>query len=493
MQTEKTLNFIEKARKIHGDKYNYSSVEYVNSKTPIIIICPIHGEFHQIPNTHLSGRNCFKCSGTPKKTTEQFIQESIKIHRNFFDYSKVEYKTAVIKVNITCPIHGVFQQTPNKHLSGKGCPYCIGRGVTESEFVKRAISKHGNRYDYSNLNFTFVSNPVNIGCHIHGVFSQTAARHLKGCGCPTCAGKNKTLDTFIQESKETHKNTNGYSKYDYSKFIYVNAKTKGIIICPIHGAFKLTPNQHLSKKTGCPKCSGILVRNTEDFISEANNRHQYNYKYDRSIYVSANTPILIRCSKHGLFSQLPTTHIRGSGCPTCFKEKHIQRHTREQFIHDAKLQHGDIYDYSKVKYISSEFSVRVICKKHGEFLVPPSAHKSGRGCPKCNYSRGERKILTWLDTNNILFIPQCKFERCRNKRKLPFDFYIPEKNLIIEYDGVQHFKPIKRFGDIVNFKETQRIDAIKTKFCETHGILLLRIPYTEFKNIHNILEKTLNN
>jgi rubrerythrin len=119
-------DFIRSARKVHGDKYDYSKVVYKNNKTDVCIICPIHGEFYQTPNSHLKGRGCPICGGTKKSTKEDFIIKAKQVHGDKYDYSKVVYVNNQIKVCIICPIHGEFYQTPKNHLSGQGCPKCSG-------------------------------------------------------------------------------------------------------------------------------------------------------------------------------------------------------------------------------------------------------------------------------------------------------------------------------------------------------------------------------
>lgn len=140
---EKTNEFIQKARNIHGDKYDYSKTIYKKSSIPVIIICPIHGEFLQTPNAHLSGKGCKKCCGK-NKTTEEFVNESIKKHGNKYDYSKVEYKDSKTKVIIQCHKHGEFLMSPNKHLSGEGCPQC-NDSMLES-LTKRYLQKRNIKY-----------------------------------------------------------------------------------------------------------------------------------------------------------------------------------------------------------------------------------------------------------------------------------------------------------------------------------------------------------
>ena len=255
--------FIKKAREIHGDKYDYSKVDYINNKTKVCIICPEHGEFWQKPNYHLSACGCPKCKCDKIKktkyiTTESFIQKAHEVHESKYDYSKVEYKGIFEKVCIICPEHGEFWQTPNNHLNNKrGCPKCgvkavwdkRGRITTES-FIQKAHEVHEGKYDYSKSNFTRKDIKLCIICPEHGEFWQTPSKHLNGQGCPKCQGKNRTTKEFIEKSCKTHNN-----KYNYSKVDYINSDTKVCIICPEHGEFWQTPNNHLNNKRGCPKCA----------------------------------------------------------------------------------------------------------------------------------------------------------------------------------------------------------------------------------------------
>jgi very-short-patch-repair endonuclease len=167
----------------------------------------------------------------------------------------------------------------------------------------------------------------------------------------------------------------------------------------------------------------------------------------------------------------------------------MKRKTTEQFIEESKLIHGDKYDYSSVNYINNKTNVKIICPIHGDFEQRPDDHLNGHGCEKCNDSSGEKTIINYLLKNNILFETQKRFNSCKNKRKLPFDFFIPSKNICIEFDGIQHFKPIKIWGGTPNLKYIQNNDKIKNKFCEDNGIKLIRIKYSE--NIENKLKKEL--
>ena len=195
--------FIEKANKRHNFKYNYEKVEYIGSKNKVCIICPEHGEFWQEPAAHVRGNGCPICAnykrGIDKRwDKDKFIQESIKFHGEKYDYSQVEYKNARKKVKIFCPEHGFFEQLPSVHIQGQGCPKCAGKNMLNNEIIDRFIKIHGNKYDYSKVSYINTDTKVKIVCPEHGEFEQTPHHHLNGHGCSLC-GRNNLSENKIYE------------------------------------------------------------------------------------------------------------------------------------------------------------------------------------------------------------------------------------------------------------------------------------------------------
>ena len=194
-----TEEFIKRAKMVHGDKYDYSKVNYVNNSTKVTIICPIHGEFEQNMINHINGKQgCPKCGGTSKSTTEEFIEKSRKIFGDKYDYSEVNYINNRTSVTIICPEHGKFSQTPHDHLSNKiGCPKCGGTSKsTTEEFIEKAKRIHGDKYDYSKVNYINSHKKVIITCPKHGDFYQRPNDHLSGYGCPKC--KSSALEKLMR-------------------------------------------------------------------------------------------------------------------------------------------------------------------------------------------------------------------------------------------------------------------------------------------------------
>jgi rubrerythrin len=355
-----TEEFIEKAKNVHGDKYDYSLVEYVNNKTNVKIICRKHGTFEQRADLHKNGKGCPKCAGK-NKTTEDFIKESKEIHGDRFDYSLTEYINSLTKVKIKCKLcDDIFEQTTSNHLSGNGCPICVGR--------KKAYKKNKIQ-------------------------------------------QKKYFDDFIKKATIIHSD-----KFDYSLTEYINSSVKIKIKCKLcDNVFEQTPNNHISKKYGCPSCGKTKATKTT-----------------------------------------------------------------ENFITDAKKIHGNYYDYSQVKYINNNTKVEIICDKHGIFKQLPITHIQGeKGCPICKNSKGEMKIRNLLLKNKIIFEQEKRFIDCRDKLPLPFDFYLETLNIIIEFDGKQHFEAFGKWGGEKKIKETQYHDKIKNEYCINNNIHLIRIRYDE--------------
>lgn len=298
-------------------------------------------------------------------------------------------------------------------------------------------------------------------------------------------GIRLTTDLFIEKAIVKHGN-----KYDYSKVDYKDAHTKVEIICPKHGSFWQEPCYHLWG-SGCRACGyeKVKVLNSmtqEEFIKKSLEIHKGLYDYSEVIYKSAKEKVKIKCNRCGkYFYQAPHNHLRGQGCYKCEKKRVAlsQRKTTADFIKRAKEVHGNTYDYSKVIYTTTEDKVEIICPKHGSFWQSAGKHLQGNGCPKCCRSIGETKIARFLERNNIKYISQYKFDNCRNKLPLPFDFAIFNEDdslkCLFEYQGRQHFEPRSKFGGIEAFKYTCANDKIKRDYCIKNNIKLYTFSYKE--------------
>jgi very-short-patch-repair endonuclease len=409
---DKTGQFIKQAKEIHGDKYDYSKSEYINSKSKILIICKVHGEFEQEPRKHLEGQRCKKCTIQKQRfTTEQFTEKAKEKHGDTYDYSISNYINYTTKVSIQCKQHGIFEQKPQQHLDGNGCPKCGGKIITNTEeFIKRSREFHGDTYNYSKTIYKTAKEKVIIICNKHGEFKQDAFSHSKGVGCPICGllksanSRKSNTDEFIEKAKEVHGDN-----YDYLKVDYIGVYNKIIIICKIHGEFEQTPHNHLN----------------------------------------------------------------GNGCPICGIEQNAinQRSNTTQFIEKAREIHEDNYDYLKVHYIDNRRNVIIICKIHGDFEQTPNNHLNGNGCPLC-VNKTEAKLYKYIHPIYPTLQRQFKQEWCKRILHLPYDFCIPEHKIIIELDGPQHFQQIANWGSP---EEQFENDKYKEDCANQNGYFIIRL------------------
>lgn len=433
-----TEEWIDSVKDLYGGKYDLSEVVYVTNKTPIKVICPEHGAFYPLPNNYKAGKSgCPKCNNERKrkqfsKTTEGFIKDAVLKHGDKYDYSKVKYINKTNLIEIICPTHGSFWQSPSVHTSGSNCPLCARESrknkirLPQTEFISRLKSLYENKYDYSKIEYVDYETPVVLICPEHGEFKKTPSGLLKGHACPICGSKAKTSSEFIDDAIQVHG-----QKYDYSKVQYTNCSEKVCIVCPEHGEFWQTPNSHL-QGVGCPKCGGGYKYTTEEFIKLAKSVHGDTYDDSKVEYVNNHTPVCIICRTHGEFWQTPQAHLslssttkrRGCGCPKCRNKEQYKLFERLQAdLPELELQ----FEYS----------------------------------PK------------WLGLQR-------------------FDMYSVKYNIAIEYDGEQHFRPIEGLGGDTAFKLNLERDQRKNRIAEENNCTLYRFKYDYTEAFYNDIIQKVN-
>ena len=274
--------------------------------------------------------------------------------------------------------------------------------------------------------------------------------------------KKKNINDYINEVSLKH---NFY--YDYRLVFYKNAHTKIKIICPRHGIFEQTPINH--KRYGCKKCGKLL--NDIEILDRFKKVHGNKYDYRNFKYNGMYNKSYITCFKHGDFEQATLNHLSGKGCPKCATN---YKKEKNEIIKKLNLLHNNKYDYSLSEFNRTKDIISIICPKHKKFEQTLNNHLSGHGCPFCDESKGERIVEKYLIENNIIYERQKTFEFCKDKNKLPFDFYLPNYNMCIEYDGAQHFYDVLNWN---NLEITKKHDAIKNEFCKLNRIKLCRISY----------------
>ena len=322
---QKTKDFIRKSKKIYGNKYDYSKTIYLNNSTKVTIICKDHGEFQQFPLNHFR-QNCKKCNYDKKRHSfENFLERAKEIYGNRYDYSKANYIDSQTPITIICKDHGEFTKVPNRHLNKKsGCNQCLYKQISidktkpQEVFIQEAIEIHGDRYDYSKVNYINNITHITIICKEHGEFLQTPQCHLRGNDCLKCVKcYNYTSEEWIEKAKKIHEN-----RYDYSKTIYINCVTRVTIICKEHGEFQQLPNDHLVY-SGCLKCSDKYNYTTEEWIDKAIAIRGDKYDYSLVEYKTNKDDVKIICKEHGPFLQNASKHLNANyDCPRCMKKSY---------------------------------------------------------------------------------------------------------------------------------------------------------------------------
>jgi very-short-patch-repair endonuclease len=333
-------------------------------------------------------------------------------------------------------------------------------------------------------------------------------------------GKRMTQDEFIEESQKKHKNDDGTPKYTYEKVNYIDSKTPVIITCPEHGDFPRSPNDHLSGLgQGCKTCG--IERRSKNKISKAaavfkeksqkehiNDDGTPKYTYEKVNYINSKTPVIITCPEHGDWdTTTPSDHLSGAGCPKCGVESRTKKLTSSssKFIENAQKEHQNPdgtpkFTYDKVNYINNKTPVIITCPEHGDWdTTTPKNHLNGTGCPKCNESKGETTLEEYFIKNKIKHETQGTFKQCTNQiegtycRKLPFDFYLNDENILVEIDGDFHFE--KNRQRIEGFQRRVFLDKLKNDYAEKNAKKIIRIywnskPSTDKKK--NELFETFN-
>lgn len=369
-----------------------------------------------------------------RKTQEEFIEQCKSAHPNF-KYDNTIYENANKAVIVTCPVHGDIKVWPNTFIhSIMGCKYCSNRN-TFIPTLTRQLKQKFPTYEFPCIeNIKKTKDYIKVICPKHGLYSTKVSTLLKGCECKKCCDEKKRQGLYshrLSVEKVKIKIKNKYPNLDTSKII--------------------------------------------------------NYKN------FAEKSITIGCPIHG-FTKTSLVNILNHGCPKCHREMVIKnrREIKEkELISIIKKYHSD-YNCDDLKYIDSRLKVIVNCPKHGPFKASPFNLRKGRGCPICQSSKGEIRIQNYLVSNNIYFQQQKRFE---NFKQYPYDFYLPNHNLLIEFNGEQHYIEIPHFyndgRESNTFEHRLKTDIKKKDYAEKNGYKLLVIPYTEFNNIESILEKNI--
>lgn len=361
---------------------------------------------------------------------------------------------------------------------------------TDKEFKKQAYKLVGNDYTFLEP-YKSAREPIKVRHNCCGAeYKVTPDNFLRGRRCTHCShirrGHRKSM---------TKKINSELSKYnEHLVNPYENTKTMMLIQCDRCGLrFKRSYDSYKDHKE-CPFCSNDKISvpwdtSTFSWYVSCTTNGQYELV---SNYRSVSENVEIKHKQCGnIYEVLPLNFLKGDRCPY----ERYQRMAKSQNMGDEEFERrvkclvGDEYEPVS-NYAAAKEPVLMKHNKCGNvWSTTPDSFLRGHGCPICKESNGEKAVAKYLTAHNIGFVRQKKFEGCRIKHMLPFDFYLPKLNLCIEYDGEQHFHPIEYFGGAKKFEYTHYRDLFKNKFCKDHQIRLIRIKYTE--DVNNVLEQAL--
>ncbi len=412
-----------------------------------------------------------------KMSEEEFIDKCIKKHGTRYDYSLTNYVNSRTKVSIICKKHGIFEQLPKHHYNGQNCPRCFGNlNLLKEEFIKMS---NRNEYSYDLLpEIIKMKNTIRIINIENGlIYHQLVNNHLNGLKPTKIESTSlvKTLKTIHQDNYE----------YVIDREIYRLTEKILIVDNETGEEFEYRVDRHL--KGMCP--NKVTLRY---FIVKSKKVHSN--KYDYSLVKEINgikNKVDIICPEHGVYRQRVSNHMNlKDGCPMCVGKGKWNTEILKEYFNKVHLNK---YDYTNVIFSGVSNKVEIICNLHGSFLQNIHKHLKGQGCPECTFnSKGEEYIKSHLEDLKIKYIRQHGFDSCRFKNKLSFDFYLPELDTCVEFDGIQHFKPVEEFGGLKEFEKIKLRDECKNKWCLENNINLIRIRYDQIDRIREMLTHLLN-
>lgn len=520
---------ISKFREKHGERYGYEKVNYVNFNTKVIVTCPVHSDFEVLPSSHCKF-GCKKCyyeiiGEKLKKSLENFKKQCSEKHNNFFDYSLVSYKNNRTKVEIICPLHGSFWQTPESHLCGNGCPGCKNSKSKGEDKISLFLTKNKIKYiqqyifnDCRNINplpFDFYLPDYNICIEFDGVQHTNKNSYyyredievndnIKNKYCDKNNIKLLRLSYTILNNIESHlikyltnlkilsnkqKKDNfvrkgielwGY-KYNYDRVDYIDSKTP--VIIGYKGLwYKQTPNKHLQGKK--IELQEKMISN-ENFILLSKNIWGDRFDYSKCEYLGTNNKIVLYDKeKNKWIEQTAKSHLKGH---------EVIKKRLEELIAMCNLVHDFKYSYDIKNYKNLNSVIDINCSLHGIFQLKAASHIYGSCCSKCDEYFFNKNVISFLNRYHINYSKQYRFKECRNKYELPFDFYIPSMRVCIDFRGKQNYEPSKYFGGVESYNQLLINNRIKLEYCEEHFIELIIVKYDQIEDIHQILWESLKN
>ena len=522
-----TDEILKRLYDIHGDKYDYSNTKFGRTRDDIEVKCNKCGNvFKQTLKRHLNGQGCPECGKAyaatyQKGNYQHFIDRCAAKYGNKFSFPNIEdeFVNVHCKITIHCNDCGnTFRRIAGDFLKSTigGCPKCREKELrTKYKRINKRKIKYFSYDDLKNILIVDANivkfegkkagnEDVDIICPTHGKYTLKANTifRRKKCNCKRCTSslKGQTTEEFVKRATKHH---NG--RYSYEKTDMLHKRSDGAICitCPEHGDFWQLPYNHLRciPEKACQKCTHPRKYTTETFIERLKEIRGDIFDTSKLDYKGTDEDVCIIChekdefgDEHGEFWVTPHSLISmKTGCPKCSQKFG----SYERFKKLATKKYNGFYSYDNFVYKNAITPSLITCPEHGDFEMSANQHLSGRGCPTCSYSGMEQDVLHLLKANNIKYIPQYHNIWLG---LLSLDFYLPEYNVAIECQGLQHFEPIKFFGGEDTFERILEHDKIKKERCEKQGVKLLYysdinydFPYEIISNKDKLLKEIKHN
>lgn len=475
--------------------------EYKNAKTKIMHHCLIHDVYWPVlPSNALAGKGCKECLKDKNrkkllKSHDEYVEQVKKINQNIIVLE--QYINSQIPILHKCTKHNIeWKALPGNILSGQGCIECGKEKYHEKRCKKN--KDYIDELSIKNINvvpleeYINARTPILHKCIKHNVaWKVTPGDVLAGHGCPKC-----------HKERIGHSNKISHAKYVEVVAInnpdievvdeYINIRTPITHRCKIHNIEWKSPPASILLGSGCSECK---IERISDHTRLTDREYiERLHKVNPNIlvvgkYINIKTPIAHKCLVHDIeWITTPGSVLQGTGCPKCGIEKISakNRKSHEQYISEVKEKNPSIIVLEE--YVDINIPILHKCSIDGcEWKASPNSILRGAGCPQCHESRMERITRIWLESHQIKFERNKKFDGCIDKKQLSYDFYLPFYNTNIECQGMQHYKPVEYFGGNDSFLVQQRHDKIKREYCFNNNIRLLEIAYYEDIN------ETLNN
>ena len=476
--------------------------QYTGSQDKIKCYCKIHKCYFEKTGSDLKRRcRCPECGeelNNQKRTFthEKFLEELYKRNK-YADQLEIldEYKKNDIKIKVRCKECGYeWFPIPSVLLNGAGCKICNTKNHVYNH--KKSYDEFIKEFEAKGLNIELISDyitmsePIKARCKDCGYEWDTTPSRLRNAfGCPKCIVKingekhRLTNDNFLFRMKDIHPNIEVLEEY-------VTSQTKVKCKCLKCGyEFSSVPASLLSGY-GCLKC-GNAPRKTTDVYKEEVKSLVGDEFVVCGEYINCDSKIRMYhtvCNKY--FDIPPTIFLMKHKCPNCAPNARV---SEEEFKKRIIESIGDNYELIS-EFKNTYIKVNILHKTCGKtyWVRPSSIFLKKSGCPYCCKSKGEDRVESYLKNNCIEYEIQKKFDDCRDKRRLPFDFYLPQYNTCIEYDGELHYLSIDYFGGKKSHDKVVIHDNIKTQYCKENNISLIRIPYWDYDKIEDILTQKLN-